>query len=207
MLQLRESFLPFLRWRDRVTRQTLRADLLAGLVGGLVVLPQAVAYATLAGLPPQYGLFSAMVPVIVAALWGSSWHEVSGPTNTIALAVFSIVAPLAVPGSSDYLKLVLTLALMVGIIELAMGLARLGVLVNFIAGTVITGFTAGAGILIIAGQLANFFGVTAGGNGNFFPMLVDFVRDLPRTNVCALIVGVVTLVAARRPGAGRACPT
>ena len=75
------NFLPFLSWRQRVTPATLRADLVAGLVGALVVLPQGVAYATLAGLPPQYGLYCAIVPAIVAALWGSSWSMVSGPTT------------------------------------------------------------------------------------------------------------------------------
>ncbi len=76
-----QKIFPFLAWRDMVTRETLRADLLAGLIGALVVLPQGVAYATLAGLPPQFGLYCAMLPATAAALWGSSWHQVSGPTN------------------------------------------------------------------------------------------------------------------------------
>jgi SulP family sulfate permease len=194
--RLSDRLFPFLRWRDRVNATSLRADALAGLVGALVVLPQAVAYATLAGLPPQYGLFSAIVPVIVAALWGSSWHQVSGPTNTIALAVFAIVAPLAAPGSPDYIRLVLTLAMMVGVLELAMGLARLGVLVNFISQTVIVGFTAGAGLLIIAGQLGHFFGVHSGGGGDFFAMLADFIHRFPTLDPATLAIGLVTLAAA-----------
>jgi SulP family sulfate permease len=153
------KLLPFLRWRHRVTRTSLRADLLAGLVGALVVLPQAVAFATLAGMPPEYGLYCAMLPVAVAALWGSSWHQMSGPTNTLSLAVFATMVPLATPGSPDYVKLVLTLALLIGLMQLAMGLARLGTLVNFISHTVIVGFTAGAGLLIIAAQIPNFFGI------------------------------------------------
>ena len=149
---------PFLAWRDRITRATLRADLLAGIVGALVVLPQAVAYATLAGLPPQYGLYCAMLPVAVAALWGSSWHQVSGPTNTISLAVFATVAPMAAPGSADYIRLVLTLTLLVGVEEIAMGLARLGALVNFISHTVVVGFTAGAGLLVSDTGVTAFVG-------------------------------------------------
>ena len=196
MPRFSDPFFPFLRWRDRINAASLRADALAGLVGALVVLPQAVAYATLAGLPPQYGLFSAIVPVIVAALWGSSWHQVSGPTNTIALAVFAIVAPLAAPGSPDYIKLVLTLALMVGVIELAMGLARLGALVNFISQTVIVGFTAGAGLLIIAGQLGHFFGVHSGGAGDFFAMLSDFAHRAATFDPPTLAIGLVTVAAA-----------
>jgi len=105
---------PFLAWRSRVTARTLRMDAIAGLVGALVVLPQGVAYATLAGLPPQYGLYCAIVPAIVAALWGSSWHQISGPTNAMALVVFATMAPLAAPWSAAYIQLVLTLALLVG---------------------------------------------------------------------------------------------
>ena len=86
MPPLASRLFPFLAWRDRITRESLRADLIAGMVGAVVVLPQAVAYATLAGMPPEYGLYCAMLPVVVAALWGSSWHQISGPSNTISLA-------------------------------------------------------------------------------------------------------------------------
>ncbi|HEY6356159.1 MAG TPA: SulP family inorganic anion transporter, partial [Burkholderiaceae bacterium] len=139
---------------------TLRADLLAGLVGALLVLPQAVAFATLAGVPPEYGLYGAMVPTVVGALWGSSSHLVSGPTNATSLMVFAMLGALATPFSQDYIQLVLTLNLMIGVIKLGLGVARLGALVNFISRTVIIGFTAGAGLLIIAAQLRNFFGLT-----------------------------------------------
>ena len=93
------ALFPFLRWWPRVDRDTLRADALAGLIGAIIVLPQGVAFATLAGLPPQYGLYAAMVPAIVAALFGSSWHLVSGPTNVISIFLFASLAPLAEPGS------------------------------------------------------------------------------------------------------------
>ncbi len=139
--------LPFLAWRHRVTAATLRADLPAGLLGALIVLPQAVAFATLAGLPPQYGLYGAMLPAIVGALWGSSWHLVSGPTNATSLMVSASLGALALPFSPEYLSLVLTLGLMIGLIKLGLGLARLGALVNFISTTVVVGFTAGAGLL------------------------------------------------------------
>jgi len=150
---------PFLAWRSRVDAASLRADFVAGVIGALVVLPQGVAYATLAGLPPQYGLYAAIVPAIVAALFGSSWHQVSGPTNAMALVVFATLATLAVPGSPRYVELALTLAFLIGVLQLALGLARLGTLVNFISHTVIIGFTAGAGLLIVAAQLRNFTGV------------------------------------------------
>ena len=100
---------PALRWWPRVTRQSLPADLAAGAIGAVVVLPQGIAFATLAGLPPQYGLYAAMVPAIVAALWGSSWHLVSGPTNAISLVVFATMSQIAEPGSAHYVSLVITL--------------------------------------------------------------------------------------------------
>lgn len=187
---------PFLAWRSRLDRLTLRADAIAGIIGALVVLPQGVAYASLAGLPPQFGLYCAIVPAIVAALWGSSWHLVSGPTNALSLVVLATVAPLALPGSPDYIGLVLTLTLLVGVIQFGMGLARLGALVNFISHTVIVGFTAGAAILIVAAQLPRFFGVAAAGNAHFFTMLHGFARGLSGFDAAVTATGVVTLAAA-----------
>ncbi|HET9403581.1 MAG TPA: SulP family inorganic anion transporter, partial [Burkholderiales bacterium] len=135
---------PFLRWWPRVNRATLRADALAGLTGAIIVLPQGIAFATLAGLPPQYGLYAAMVPAVVAALFGSSWHLVSGPTNVISIFLFASLSALAVPNSQEYISLALTLTFLVGAMQLAMGLARMGALVNFISHTVVISFTAGA---------------------------------------------------------------
>lgn len=191
-----QKFLPFLSWRHRVNADALRADLVAGLIGALVVLPQGVAYATLAGLPPAFGLYCAMFPVIVAALWGSSWHQISGPTNALSLVVFATIAPLALPQSGDYIALVLTLTLLVGLMQFAMGIARLGGLVNFISHTVIVGFTAGAGLLIIASQLRNFFGVKVPAGGNFFENLHAFSHGLPGLDPTITATATVTLVVA-----------
>ena len=100
-------FLPFLEWWPRVNRVTLRADAMAGLTGAVVVLPQGVAFATIAGMPPQYGLYAAIVPAIIAALFGSSWHLVSGPTTAISIVVYSTMSTLAEPGTPPYIGLVL----------------------------------------------------------------------------------------------------
>src|SRR5512145_266799 len=107
-------FFPFLNWARSIDAPTLRADAMAGVIGAAIVLPQGVAFATLAGLPPQYGLYAAMVPAVIAALFGSSMHLVSGPTNAISLVVFATLAQLAEPGSAKYISLALTLTLMVG---------------------------------------------------------------------------------------------
>lgn len=186
---------PFLRWWPEVGRPTLKADLAAGLIGAVIVLPQGVAFATLAGMPPQYGLYSAMVPAIVAALWGSSRHLVSGPTNAISLVVFATVSPLAAPGGPEYVGLVLTLTLMVGVLQLALGLARFGSLVNFISHTVVVGFTAGAALLIIASQVRNFFGLAIPAGTGFFAVFARLARDAADVNPYAFTVGVATLAA------------
>jgi SulP family sulfate permease len=187
---------PFLAWRERITPATLKADAIAGLIGGLVVLPQGVAFATLAGLPPEYGLYTAMIPAIVAALWGSSWHMVSGPTNALSLVVFAVLAPLAAPGSAPYVTLALTLSLMMGAAQLAMGVARLGALVNFISHTVVVGFTAGAGLLIIASQLRHFFGIPVEAGAGFFESLTRIGRAFASLDPAITATGVVTLVVA-----------
>lgn len=190
-----ERIFPATRWWPLVNRGTLRADLAAGAVGAVVVLPQGIAFATLAGLPPQYGLYAAMVPAVVAALWGSSRHLVSGPTNAISLVVFATMAQLAEPGSAQYVSLMITLSFIVGLIQLAMGLARLGALVNFISHTVVVGFTAGAAVLIIASQIRNFSGVAITAGASFFQTLIEFASRAAEIEPYAVLVGAITLVA------------
>jgi SulP family sulfate permease len=154
-----ERFLPFLAWLPLLRdRSTLRADLMAGLTGAVVVLPQGVAFATLAGMPPQYGLYSAMVPCVIAALFGSSRLMVTGPANAISLTVLGLIAPLATPGSAVYVQLVITMTFMVGLWQLAVGLAGLGRAVDRVPHSVIVGFTAGAAVLIVNSQVRNLFG-------------------------------------------------
>jgi SulP family sulfate permease len=196
MSSLALKLFPFLAWRARLTRLTLRADLLAGLVSALLVLPQAVAFATLAGMPPEYGLYGAMLPTVVGALWGSSSHLVSGPTNATSLMVFAMLGALATPFSADYIRLVLTLNLMIGVIKLGLGVARLGALVNFISTTVIIGFTAGAGLLIIAAQLRNFFGLAVAQEPTFAGAMSTFFAHLGDIDGRTTAVGAVTLVGA-----------
>ncbi len=196
MLPLALKLFPFLAWRHSVTRETLRADLMAGLLAAMVVLPQGVAYATLAGMPPQYGLYCAILPAVVAALWGSSRHQISGPTNAMSLVVFATMAPLAIPGSDAYIELVLTLALLVGLLQFGMGVARLGALVNFISHTVVVAFTAGAGLLIIAAQLRHFFGAPIPSGGGFFATLSGFAQHVTAIDPWVTMVGATTLAAA-----------
>ncbi len=185
---------PFLLWWPRVNRNTLKADAMAGLTGAIVVLPQGVAFAVIAGMPPEYGLYAAMVPAIIAALFGSSWHLVSGPTTAASIVLFSALSGLAEPGSAEYVSLAITLTFMVGITQLIMGLARMGTLVNFISHSVVIGFTAGAALLIAVNQLKNFFGVEIPRGLHFHEVFVTFFNQLDSINPYITGVAVVTLV-------------
>lgn len=187
--------LPMTVWWNRVNRESLRADVLAGLSGTIILVPQAVAYATIAGLPPEYGLYTAIVPVILAALFGSSWHLVSGPTAALSIVLFATLSPLADPGSAHYVTLAMTLTFLVGILQLAMGLARLGSLVNFISHSVVIGFTAGAGILIAVSQFKNFLGLSIPSKAGFIETLQGVFQNLGDLNPFSVAVGTVTLLA------------
>ncbi len=180
-------------WRD-VSSTTIRDDALAGLLGALLVLPQGIAFATLAGLPPQYGIFSAFVPTIVAAVFGSSLHVVSGPTNANSLAIFAAITPLAAAGSPDYIVLVLAVTVMVGVIQLLVGAFRLGGLTDFLSPAVLLGFTSGAATLIACYALPGFFGVTLQNPHGPFGEVVAVARRWHEFNWTAAGVASVTLV-------------
>src|SRR5512139_1818877 len=134
-------------WVREIDRATLRADALAGLLGAVLVLPQAIAFAALVGLPPSYGLATAVLPCIVAALFGSSRQVMSGPTNANSLAMAAMVTPLAAVGSPPYIQLVLALTALVGLMQAAIGALRFGALAHFISPAALRGFTAGAALL------------------------------------------------------------
>lgn len=184
---------PFRSWLPKVGRADLRADGIAALTGAIVVLPQGVAFATIAGMPPEYGLYAGMVPAMIAALFGSSRHLVSGPTTAASVVLFSSLSALAIPGTPDYVVLALTLTFMVGVLELALGLARMGALVNFISHSVVIGFTAGAALLIAAKQLKHFFGVEMDSGGHLHDILIEFARHVTEINPAATGVALATL--------------
>src|SRR3954468_2690647 len=146
-------------WVLRVGGDTLRADALAGLLGALLVLPQGIAFATLAGMPPEYGLYTAVVPCIVAALFGSSWHVVSGPTNANSLALFATLAPLAAVGSPAYIALALAVTVLVGVMQFLIGALRLGMIANFISPAALRGFMGGAAALIALYAIPDLLGL------------------------------------------------
>src|SRR5512134_788117 len=141
--------LPPLTWVGELRdRNVLRDDILAGVTVALVLVPQSMAYAQLAGLPAYYGLYAAFLPVMVAAMWGSSNQLGTGPVAVASLLTASSLTPLAAPGSEQFVVLAVMLALMVGIVQLALGVFKLGVIVNFLSHPVIVGFTNAAAMII-----------------------------------------------------------
>jgi SulP family sulfate permease len=171
---------PFLQWLPEYKKPgVIRADVLAGLTGAIVVLPQGIAFALLAGMPPHYGLYAAMVPCLIAALFGSSRLMVTGPANAISLTTMALIAPLALPESPQYVVFVLTLSFLVGIIQLTLGFSGIGKWVEKVPHSVIVGFTAGAAVLIINSQVGTLLGMN-------IPRGTDVIDTLKALNTFAL---------------------
>jgi len=167
--------LPFLSWWPRVSRESMRVDAMAGLTVALVAIPQSLAYAQLAGLPPYYGLYAALIPTVVGALFGSSAQLSTGPVALTSLLTAASIAPLALGGSEQYVACAIVLALLSGLFQLSFGVLRLGVLMNLLSYPVLMGFVNAAAILIALSQVPALLGVPAPGSGH---ALLDFWRVL-----------------------------
>ena len=190
------SVFPFLQWFKLITKESVKADLIAGFTGAVIVLPQGVAFATIAGLPPEFGLYTAMVTPIIAALFGSSRHLISGPTTAISIVVFAAISNHAEPGTPEFISLALTLTFLAGVYQFGFGLAKLGSLVNFVSHTVVIGFTAGAAILIATSQMKNILGVHIAKGESFFHTWLDLWHEVGNTNLYILFVALMTLASA-----------
>ena len=183
-------------WVRQVGNATLRADMLAGMLGALLVLPQGIAFASLAGLPPEYGLYTAIVPCIVAALFGSSWHVMSGPTNALSLALFATLAPLAAAGSPHYIQLALAVTVLVGVMQWLIGTFRLGALANFISPSTLRGFTSGAALLIALHALVDLFGLQAPPSHGTVSLLMHLNQHWRNGVPAAALIGLATIAIA-----------
>jgi SulP family sulfate permease len=184
---------PIRPWFQGQSPASLKADALAGLTNATIVLPQGVAFAIIAGLPPEYGLFTAIIVTIIAALWGSSRVMVSGPTTAISAVLFAALSSLAIPGSDMYIALALVLTFLVGVLQLAAGLAGLGGLIAFISHSVIVGFTGAAAVLIAVSQLGPALGLPSG-TGGVLDRLTEIAAGIGATNTSAVIISAATLV-------------
>lgn len=187
---------PFLSWTGMVTKRTIKADLGAGITNAIVVLPQGVAFAMIAGLPPIYGLYTAMVVPIVAALFGSSHHLISGPNTPVSLVFFAVLSQFAEPGSISFIELAFVLTFISGVIQFIMGVARLGSLVNFVSNAVIVGFTTGAAFLIATSQVKHIFGLTVPKGASFLEVWGYLGTHLNEINPYVFAIAVLTFLAA-----------
>ncbi|MDM8566797.1 sulfate permease [Candidatus Halobeggiatoa sp. HSG11] len=185
-----QRFLPFLRWFP-MTGGTVRADLIAGITVALVLIPQSMAYAQLAGLPAYFGLYAAFLPVLVAALWGSSSQLGTGPVAVVSLLTATAVAQFAEIGSPEFIGLAIMLAFLVGVFQLLLGIFRLGVIVNFLSHPVIVGFTNAAALIIAFSQLSKIFGVSMQRSENFVMDVWGVVMQVGQTHIPTLLFGIV----------------
>jgi SulP family sulfate permease len=189
-----EDFVPFISWIRGYGRRFIKADLFAGLTVAVVAVPQSMAYALIAGLPVQYGLYASIVPTIIGCLWGSSAHLITGPTTAVSLVVFSSLSTLAQPDSTLYIEYAFIMALMVGVVQIAMGLARLGALLNFVSHSVLLGFTAGAAVLIAFKQVPGLLGIQIEKTSVFFIQLFNIVAQLHHTHIITFALGALTIL-------------
>ena len=188
------KFFPFLTW-PRLTLPLLKGELSAGVTVGLMIIPQAVAYAAVAGMPLVTGIYAALLPALVAAMWSSSSRLSVGPTALTALMVGSALTGLAQPGSADWVNLAVWLALLTGLTQLLLGFARFGWLLNIISAPVLMGFTQAAALLILTSQLPAMLGV----KGHFYDMVTQLWTQLshqqtPLFQYTAAVFGIASLV-------------
>ena len=190
MMQL-AKYLPILDWGRYYDRSTLTNDLVAALIVTIMLIPQSLAYALLAGLPPEMGLYASMLPIIFYAIFGTSRALAVGPVAVVSLLTVAAVSKIAVPGTSEYIVAAITLAFLSGLILFALGLFRLGFLANFLSHPVIAGFITATGIIIAVSQLKNILGIDA--HGHTIPDLSrSLAHNLSGLNWITAVIGVVT---------------
>lgn len=188
-----KRYIPLLDWLPRYQRADLVGDLMAGIIVAIMLVPQGMAYAMLAGLPPQIGLYASILPLMLYAVFGTSRALAVGPVAMVSLMVASGVGQLAEPGSGEYIAIALTLALMVGAIQVLMGVVRLGFLVNFLSHSVIVGFTNAAALVIGLSQFKHLLGVQIPRSESFFETLHALIQAAPQTNGITLILGLASI--------------
>lgn len=191
--------LPFLSWFP-LPRGSLRADLIAGVSVGLVLVPQSMAYAQLAGLPAYYGLYAAFLPVLVGALWGSSSQLATGPVAMVSILTGATLANFAAPATEQFIALAITLSLLVGIMQFALGVLRLGAIVSFLSHPAIVGFTNAAATIIALSQLDKLLGVSAQRSGSYMRDIGNVLAQLGDAHfpTVAMGMGAIAIMAVLR---------
>ncbi|MGI8866020.1 MAG: SulP family inorganic anion transporter, partial [Rubrobacteraceae bacterium] len=190
-----EKIIPAVGWLRRYKREDLGGDFSAGLIVAVMLIPQGMAYAMLAGLPPVVGLYASTIPLILYALFGSSRHLAVGPVALVSLLTLTGVSALAKPGSGEFVALAALLALMVGVIQFGLGLLRAGFVVNFLSHAVISGFTSAAAIVIGLSQLKHLLGVDLESTNSVFILLWQAAQKLGEVNLITLGIGLASIAA------------
>ena len=188
------KFLPFLSWLPQMNGETLKADFIAGLTVSLVAIPQSLAYAQLAGMPPYYGLYASLLPVIAGALMGSSPALSTGPVAMTSLLTAASVMTLAAVGSDQYIQYVILMALLSGIIQMGLGIGKLGVLINFLSYPVLRGFINAAAIIIALAQLPNMLAIKRESSTHFLSDILHVVEHINHAHILSLIFGIGSLI-------------
>lgn len=187
------SLFPVTKWARSYNKEWLRPDIIAGITVGAFTIPEAMAYVSLAGLPPEVGLYSAMVALLVYMIFGTSNQLSIGPTSTISILVGSTLGSLMIISAGQYFMMVSLVAVMVGILAFISWALRLGFIIKFISKTVLTGFLAGIALYIASGQIPALFGIS-GASGTFFQRMYYFLVHIDQTNPATLAVGVGGLI-------------
>ena len=190
---LRKLF-PILNWLPNYSKENFKADLPAGLTVGIMLIPQGMAYAMIAGLPVEFGLYAALVPQIIYALTGTSRQLAVGPVAMDSLLVAAGLTAIATVGSNDYISLAIVLALMMGIIQLVLGILNAGFLLNFLSKPIISGFTSAAALIIASNQISNLSGIPIDRNTKIHQIFSDFLEFAPQINGTTIAVGLSAIV-------------
>ena len=183
------KYLPILDWGRAYNRGTLTNDLVAAVIVTIMLIPQSLAYALLAGLPPEMGLYASMLPIVLYAVFGTSRALAVGPVAVVSLLTVATVSKIAVPGTSEYIVAAITLAFLSGLILLALGLLRLGFLANFLSHPVIAGFITASGLIIAASQLKHILGIEAHGH-TLTDLIGSLAHNLSHINWITAVIGV-----------------
>ena len=192
MIERLRKFIPVLDWGRTYNGAALSNDLVAAVIVTIMLIPQSLAYALLAGLPPEAGIYASIVPILLYAIFGTSRALAVGPVAVVSLMTASAVGQVAEQGTAGYVAAALTLALLSGGFLLALGVLRLGFLANFLSHPVIAGFITASGILIACSQLKHILGVEAGGK-TLLEMLGSLRAHLDETNMITLAIGVAAI--------------
>ena len=190
MIETLRKYVPVLEWGRHYSRDALQNDMMAAVIVTIMLIPQSLAYAMLAGLPPEAGLYASILPIILYAIFGTSRALAVGPVAVVSLMTAAAVGQVADQGTVGYAIAALTLAVMSGAILLAMGLLKLGFLANFLSHPVIAGFITASGILIAVSQLKHILGVSA--HGHTLPQIAgSLIAHLGDVNPITLVIGVI----------------